>query len=71
MDQQKREFRQEKRLLKRKGNQRVRRIVRQALAEHPEDAHELEPDVGRLRTADLNGNDHDATRRKRDEPQDR
>ena len=64
MDRLKRELREEKRILKRKGNQRLRRQVRRALAEHPEEATELEPDFGRFRTAELNGIDHDATRRR-------
>jgi hypothetical protein len=60
----KRELRQQKRELKRAGNQRVRRIFKQALRENPDEAAECEPDVGRCRSAPFNGMDHDATRRR-------
>jgi hypothetical protein len=64
MDPDKREIRQLKRKLKQLGNQRLRRQVRRTLAEDPAAAHEVEPDFGRFRTAELNGYDHDATRRR-------
>lgn len=68
MDPDKREFRQIKRKLKQLGNQRLRRQVRKSLAENPEEAHEVEPDLGRFGTAALNGYDHDATRRRHRRP---
>jgi len=66
MDREKRELRQLKREIKRAGNKRLRRIARETLSDRPEEAHETEPDYGRHRSADLNGLDHDATRRPRD-----
>lgn len=59
----KRELRERKRQLKRKGNQRVRRILKRGLAEDPENAADVEPDYGRYRSADLNGLDADPARR--------
>lgn len=53
----KRELREHKRRVKQAGNQRVRRQVRRALAEAPEDAVDLEPSYGRYRSAELNGLD--------------
>ncbi len=59
MDQdRKRELRQLKREIKQAGNQRVRRQLKRALAENPEDApHATEPDYGRFRSEPLNGLD--------------
>lgn len=68
MDPDKREFRQTKRKLKQLGNQRLRRQVRKSIAENPEEAHEVEPTFGRYGTANLNGYDHDATRRRHMRP---
>jgi hypothetical protein len=68
MDPDKREIRQLKRKLKQLGNQRLRRQLRRTLAENPDAAHEVEPDFGRFRTAELNGYDHDATRRRHQRP---
>lgn len=59
----KRERRIEKRALKRKGNQRVRRMLKRALIENPEEATEARANYGRCATAGLNGMDHDATKR--------
>ncbi|HWE37953.1 MAG TPA: hypothetical protein VG406_15390 [Isosphaeraceae bacterium] len=59
----KRELRERKRQLKRKGNQRVRRILKRGLAEDPENAADLAADYGRYRSADLNGLDADPARR--------
>ncbi len=65
MDRHQRERREEKRLLKRKGNQRVRRQSKRHLHENPEEAHlHDEADYGRFRSADLNGQDHDSKRRR-------
>jgi hypothetical protein len=60
----KRELREQKRVIKRLGNQRQRRQVRQALAHAPEEAAEIETDYGKYRSADLNGIDRDQTRRR-------
>jgi hypothetical protein len=62
MDSTKREFREEKRLLKRAGSRHRRRDLKQALRENPEEAHEAEENFGRFSTARLNGLDRDATR---------
>lgn len=64
MDPDKRERRQLKREIKRKGSQRRRRMLKRALAEHPEEAADDIPSVGRFRSADLNGMDQDAKRRR-------
>ena len=58
MDQdQKRELRQLKREIKRAGGKHRRRQLKQGLLDHPEEAHEDEPDVGKFRSAELNGLD--------------
>jgi hypothetical protein len=64
MDQEKRERRQLKREIKRKGTQHRRRLLKRALADHPEEAVDDIPTVGRYRSSDFNGLDHDATRKK-------
>lgn len=62
MDRQKRDLREQKRQIKRAGNQRLRRLARRDLRENPEEAHEADPDYGHLRSAPLNGIDRVATR---------
>ncbi len=62
MDRAKRELRELKREIKRAGKKRVRRLWKRDLVERPEEAPHSEPDYGRLRSADLNGMDRDATR---------
>ncbi len=58
MDQdKKRELRQLKREIKRAGGKHRRRLLKQGLAEHPEVAHEDEPDLGIFRSSVLNGFD--------------
>jgi hypothetical protein len=64
MDEIKRQLRKLKRELKRSGNKRRRQHLKRGLAESPEDAPHAEFDFGRLRSADLNGLDRDATRKK-------
>ena len=64
MDIEKREIRQLKREIKRKGNQRRRRVAKRLLSENPEDAPFEPDDFGRYRSAALNGLDRDATRRR-------
>ena len=63
MDPDKRQLREEKRTVKRAGNKHRRRRLKRELAEDPEGAAYSIPDVGRHRSADLNGQDRDATRR--------
>lgn len=60
----KRALREQKRQIKRLGNQRLRRQVRQALTETPEEVTDLEPDYGKFRSEALNGMDRDMTRRR-------
>ena len=60
----KRELREQKRVIKRSGSQRRRRMLKQALKEDPEDAPWVEPNFGRFSSAPFNGIDHDATRRR-------
>ena len=64
MDQDKRQFRQLKRDLKRAGNRKRRRHFQRELLENPEDAGRSDFDFGQQGTAGLNGNDRDATRRR-------
>jgi hypothetical protein len=53
----KRELRERKREIKRKGNKHRRQKLKRDLREHPEEAHLARPSVGRHRSADLNGLD--------------
>jgi hypothetical protein len=69
MDQDKRKYRQLKRDLKQAGNRKRRRQLQRDLTENPEDAAQSAFDFGRDSTRGLNGNDRDATRRRRDEPE--
>jgi hypothetical protein len=64
MDLEKRDRRQLKREIKRKGTQHRRRLLKRGLAEHPEEAIDDIPTVGRFRSSDFNGLDRDLTRRK-------
>jgi hypothetical protein len=66
MDQDKRRHRELKREIKRAGKRQVRRRLQRALADDPEGAADVEIDYGRNSSASLNGNDNDATRRRRD-----
>ena len=66
MDPDKRQFRKLKRDLKRAGNKRRRRFLKQELADNPEDAPYSEFDFGNDSSAGLNGMDQDATRRRSD-----
>jgi hypothetical protein len=67
MNDDKRKQRQLKRDIKKAGNRKRRQGLKRQLAVDPESAAEGEPDVGRFRSADLNGNDRDATRRREGE----
>ena len=68
MDREKRKLRQEKRELKRAGQKRVRQTLKRTLAENPDEAPFTQVDFGRYRSAERNGLDRDATRR-RSEPE--
>lgn len=60
--QDKRKLREEKRLVKRAGSQRRRRVWKRELAENPEEAPYSTEDFGRFTSAPLNGIDRDMTR---------
>jgi hypothetical protein len=64
MDQDKRFFRKLKRDVKRAGTRKIRRRLQRDLADNPEEAAHPDLDYGRNRSASLNGNDRDATRRR-------
>lgn len=66
MDPTRRERREEKRQLKRAGSRHRRRDLKQALREHPEEAHADDENFGRYSTAALNGLDRDPTSRRAD-----
>jgi hypothetical protein len=65
VDLDKRELRKLKREIKRKGSQYRRRMLKRALAEHPEEAAHDVPSVGRYCSAALNDLDHRAGRSRR------
>ena len=64
MEPTKREQRQVKKEIKRAGSQRRRRRWKRDLFENPEEAPYSEEDFGRYSTVELNGMDHDNTRRR-------
>ncbi len=64
MDQDKRRYRQLKRDIKKAGNRARRRHLQRELTDNPEGAARNDFDFGRKSSAWLNGNDHDATRRR-------
>ena len=68
MDREKRETRQHKRDIKKAGVKRARLHLKRGLLDDPEEAHEARLDYGRLRSADFNGLDHDATRKRAGRP---
>jgi hypothetical protein len=70
MNNEKREFRQLKREIKKAGNRKMRRQLNRQLAQDPESAAEVEFDYGRNSSAPLNGNDRDSTRRRKSQTQD-
>lgn len=67
MNDDKRQYRELKRDIKKAGNRKLRRSLQRQLAETPTEAHEAEVDHGRLSSASMNGNDKDATRRRTEE----
>ena len=60
----KRMLRKLKRDLKRAGNKRRRRYLKRQLEEHPDDAAHADFQFGDDSTTNLNGMDHDSTRRR-------
>lgn len=64
MNQDKREHRELKRVVKRAGHKHNRNLVKRALTERPDEADQLADEFGRHRSADLNGIDRDSTRRR-------
>jgi len=70
MDQDKRRYRQLKRDIKKAGNRKLRNELKRQLRDAPEEAAAKDDlDRGGNRSADLNGNDRDATRRRDGEPE--
>ncbi len=69
MDQDKRQRREMKRILKKAGNKHRRQQLKRVLDENPDQAAEIEPTFGRYSTAGLNGLDRDSTRRQAREPE--
>ncbi len=67
MDQDKRRQRQLKRSIKRAGKKKVRQQLKRELLEKPEEAAHSEIEYGRASSAELNGMDRDATRRRDDD----
>ncbi len=53
----KRELRELKRVIKRAGNKLVRRDAKRAIEETPDAAHEVETSYGRLSSSEYNGLD--------------
>jgi len=66
-DPDKRQMRDLKRALKKRGNKHRRQQLKRNLAENPEEAAENEEDLGKHRSDQLNGLDNDSTRKKKDE----
>ena len=64
MDQEKRELRKLKRDIKRAGNKRRRRFLKEELRDHPAEAQDSDFQFGRDSSAPFNGMDQDATRKK-------
>jgi hypothetical protein len=64
MDRDKRKYRKLKREVKRAGSKHRRRDLKSQLQENPEEAAFHEENLGRNRSAQLNGLDQDATRRR-------
>jgi hypothetical protein len=67
MDQDKRFYRQLKRVIKRKGTKHRRRDLKRALEANPAEAHWTNENLGKNTSADFNGLDQDATRRRDEE----
>jgi hypothetical protein len=63
----KRLYRKLKRDVKRAGNKRRRQHLKRDLRDNPAEAANSEFDYGKSSSAAMNGNDRDATRKRRDE----
>jgi hypothetical protein len=61
----KRLLRKLKKDVKRRGTKRLRQALKQDLTANPEEAHRSEIDYGHLSSETLNGQDRDATRKKK------
>ena len=71
-DPDKRQMRDLKRAIKKRGNKKRRAELKRNLAENPDEAAHAEEDLGKHRSDTLNRLDNDATRRKpedKDSPQ--
>jgi hypothetical protein len=66
VDPDKRKLRELKRTIKKRGNKTRRAQLKRDLVENPEEAAHSEEDFGRFSSANYNGLDADATRRKTD-----
>lgn len=62
----KRMQRELKRSIKKAGNKRRRKALKEDLRKNPEEAAQSEEDFGRYSSESLNGNDNDATRNRQD-----
>lgn len=67
MDDQKRELRKTKKIIKKAGSRHRRRELKRDLAENPEEAAFSEEKLGRNQSKDFNGMDDDATRKRADD----
>jgi hypothetical protein len=63
-DPEKRQLRELKRALKKRGNKHRRQQLKRDLAENPDEAAHAEEKLGRYRSDELNGIDRDTTRRR-------
>lgn len=66
MDREKRELREHKREVKRRGNKHRRQKLKRDLRDNPEEAHLSLPSFGRHSSEVLNGVDRDVTRLRSD-----
>ncbi len=64
-DSEKRQLRELKRALKKRGNKHRRQELKKTLTDNPEEAAHAEENLGRHRSDGLNGFDKDATRKKK------
>jgi hypothetical protein len=67
MQDDKRRHRELKRTIKEEGRRKLRRRLQRSLDTNPEDASHDEVDYGRDSSVPFNGNDRDATRRRKEE----
>lgn len=67
-DPDKRQMRDLKRAVKKRGNKHRRQELKRTLVDNPEAAAEAEEDLGKHRSDRLNGLDQDSTRKKKENP---